>query len=100
MHLMFGDLMAKKQATAKTGAKTGGTGSAEKKGGADAPAKKVNPALMKPLQPSKELAAVVGSDPPPRPQAVKKRWEYNKKNDLQNPQNSRERRGTEERREG
>src|SRR3546814_18000885 len=83
MHLMFGDLMAKKQATAKTGAKTGGTGSAEKKGGADAPAKKVNPALMKPLQPSKELEAVVGSAPLPRPQVVKKLWEYLTKNDLQ-----------------
>src|SRR3546814_5306461 len=90
MHLMFGDLMAKKQATAKTGAKTGGTGSAEKKGGADAPAKKVNPALMKPLQPFKELAAVVASDPLPRPQIVKQLWEYIKKNDLQNPENRRE----------
>jgi upstream activation factor subunit UAF30 len=34
----------------------------------DASAKKVNPALMKPLQPSKELAAVVGSRPLPRPE--------------------------------
>src|SRR3546814_9429393 len=92
MHLMFGDLMAKKQATAKTGAKTGGTGSAAKKGGADAPAKKVNPALMKPIQPSKELAAVVGSDPLPRPQVVKKVWGYIKKNDLKNQENRRENR--------
>src|SRR4051794_36204028 len=38
--------------------------------GQDAPAKKVNPALMKPLQPSKELAAVVGSKPLPRPEAT------------------------------
>ena len=34
--------------------------------------KKVNPALMKPLQPSKELAAVVGSEPLPRPEVVSK----------------------------
>jgi len=31
--------------------------------GKGASGKKVNPALMKPLQPSKELAAVVGSEP-------------------------------------
>lgn len=52
--------------------------------------KKVNPALMKPLQPSKELAAVVGSEPLPRPEVVKKVWDYIKKNDLQNPKNRRE----------
>ena len=55
-----------------------------------APAKKVNPALMKPLQPSQELAAVVGSDPLPRPEVVSKVWDYIKKNNLQNPSNKRE----------
>ena len=55
-----------------------------------APAKKVNPALLKPLQPSKELAAVVGADPLPRAEVVSKVWDYIKKNDLQNPQNKRE----------
>src|SRR5689334_22319643 len=58
------------------------------KGGASG--KKVNPALMKPLQPSKELAAVVGSQPLPRPEVVSKVWDYIKKNNLQNPQNKRE----------
>ena len=52
--------------------------------------KKVNPALMKPLQPSKELGAVVGNDPLPRPQVVKKVWDYIKSNNLQNPANKRE----------
>ena len=52
--------------------------------------KKVNPALMKPLQPSKELAAVVGSDPLPRPEVVSKIWDYIKRNNLQNPANKRE----------
>ena len=52
--------------------------------------KKVNPALMKPLQPSKELAAVVGSKPLPRPEVVSKVWDYIKKNKLQDPQNKRE----------
>src|SRR3954468_20885947 len=56
----------------------------------DAPAKKVNPALMKPLQPSKELAAVVGSEPLPRPEVVSKVWDCIKKNNFQNPANKRE----------
>jgi chromatin remodeling complex protein RSC6 len=64
-------------------AKTASTG----KGGSG---KKVNPALMKPLQPSKELAAVVGSKPLPRPEVVSKVWDYIKKNKLQDPQNKRE----------
>ena len=58
--------------------------------GKGASGKKVSPALMKPLQPSKELAAVVGSDPLPRPEVVSKVWDYIKKNNLQNPQNKRE----------
>src|SRR3954451_15205292 len=58
--------------------------------GTGASGKKVNPALMKPLQPSQELAAVVGSDPLPRPEVVSKVWDYIKKNNLQNPQNKRE----------
>jgi upstream activation factor subunit UAF30 len=45
---------------------------------------------MKPLQPSKELAAVVGSEPLPRPEVVSKVWDYIKKNKLQNPTNKRE----------
>ena len=52
--------------------------------------RKANPALMKPLQPSKELAAVVGSKPLPRPEVVSKVWDYIKKNKLQNPENKRE----------
>ncbi|WP_046864125.1 SWIB/MDM2 domain-containing protein [Microvirga massiliensis] len=57
---------------------------------AKASSKKVNPALMKPLQPSKELAAVVGSDPLSRPDVVSRMWDYIKKNNLQNPENKRE----------
>ncbi len=52
--------------------------------------KKVNPALTKPLQPSKELAAVVGSDPLSRPDVVSRIWDYIKSNNLQNPANKRE----------
>ena len=53
-------------------------------------AKKPNLALMKPLQPSNELAAVVGSSPLPRTEVVSKVWEYIKANNLQNPENKRE----------
>ena len=47
-------------------------------------------ALQKPLQPSKELAAVVGSSPLPRGEVVSKVWEYIKKNNLQKYENRRE----------
>ena len=53
-------------------------------------ARKPNPALMKALQPSNELAAVVGSKPLPRPEVVSKVWDYIKSHNLQNPQNKRE----------
>ena len=46
--------------------------------------------LQKPLQPSEELAAVVGSDPLPRGQVVSKMWEYIRLHNLQNPENRRE----------
>jgi upstream activation factor subunit UAF30 len=47
-------------------------------------------ALQKPLQPSEELAAVVGSNPLSRGQVVSKMWEYIRSHDLQNPNNRRE----------
>jgi upstream activation factor subunit UAF30 len=47
-------------------------------------------ALQKPLQPSKELAAVVGGEPLPRAEAVSKVWAYIKQHQLQNPENRRE----------
>ena len=54
-----------------------------------APGKKPN-ALQTPLQPSPELAAVVGAGPLPRGEVVSKVWEYIKSNKLQNPDNGRE----------
>jgi chromatin remodeling complex protein RSC6 len=47
-------------------------------------------ALQKPLQPSEELAAVVGSGPLPRGQVVSKMWDYIRSHNLQNPENRRE----------
>jgi upstream activation factor subunit UAF30 len=55
----------------------------------DAGSKKPN-ALQKPLQPSKELAAVVGSGPLARSEAVSKVWAYIKEHNLQNPEDKRE----------
>src|SRR5436190_16286587 len=47
-------------------------------------------ALQKPLQPSEELAAVVGSGPLARGEVVSKIWEYIRSHNLQNPENRRE----------
>jgi len=60
-----------------------------KKPAKKAPAKKVkrklNPALMKPIQPDAVLAVIVGSKPLPRSAMTKKLWDYIKKNNLQDP---------------
>jgi upstream activation factor subunit UAF30 len=47
-------------------------------------------ALQKPLQPSNELAAVIGPGALPRGEVVSKVWEYIKSHKLQNPENGRE----------
>ncbi|MCM2266511.1 MAG: SWIB/MDM2 domain-containing protein [Elusimicrobiales bacterium] len=48
-----------------------------------------NPSFMKPLTPSAELAAIVGSTPLPRTEVVKKLWVYIKANGLQDKVNKR-----------
>ena len=72
-------------ATAKRGTtkKQDGDGGAGKKQGT------ANPAFMKPLTPSRDLAAVVGKDPLPRTEATKRIWAYIKEKDLQDPANRR-----------
>ena len=52
-------------------------------------AAKANPGLMAPLNVSDTLAKVIGSDPTPRPQIIKKIWDYIKLNDLQDKDNRR-----------
>ena len=47
-------------------------------------------ALQKPLQPTPELAAIVGDSPIPRGEVVSKVWDYIRKHSLQNPENKRE----------
>jgi chromatin remodeling complex protein RSC6 len=46
-------------------------------------------AFMKPMQPSPQLAAVVGSSPLPRTEVTKKLWAYIKRNGLQDAKNRR-----------
>jgi upstream activation factor subunit UAF30 len=79
-----------KSAASKKGSPAAGPSAKDASAGKGASGKKVNPALMKPLQPSKELAAVVGSEPLPRAEVVSKVWDYIKTNKLQDPQNKRE----------
>jgi upstream activation factor subunit UAF30 len=58
---------------------------AKKAAAKKAPAKKraPNPAFMKAMNPSADLAAVVGSQPQPRTEITKRVWAYIKKNNLQ-----------------
>lgn len=72
--------MAKKKKAAKRKA-------AKKKG--TKKKRKPNPAFMKPMKISADLAKVVGSKPIPRTQVVKKLWQYIKRNKLQDKKNRR-----------
>ncbi|MBM6596264.1 SWIB/MDM2 domain-containing protein [Microvirga pudoricolor] len=78
--------------TKPTAGKAGATKTAAKPAAKKAAGTKAagSNALQKPLQPSKELAVVVGSNPIARGEVVSKMWEYIKKNNLQNPENKRE----------
>jgi chromatin remodeling complex protein RSC6 len=44
---------------------------------------------MKPMRPSSDLAAVVGSSPMPRTEVTKKLWQYIKRKGLQDSKNRR-----------
>lgn len=52
--------------------------------------RKPNPAFMKPMKPSSQLAEIVGDKPLPRTEVTKKIWAHIKKHKLQNPKNKRE----------
>ena len=52
-------------------------------------ARKPNAAFMKPMNPSPQLAEVVGAKPIPRTEVTKKLWAYIKKNKLQDQKNKR-----------
>jgi len=85
---------AKKKSAAKKGAKKAAKKAPARKAAAKkAPAKKAkrapNPAFMKPMTPSAQLAPVVGATPMPRTEVTKKLWQYIKKNNLQDAKNRR-----------
>ena len=85
---------AKKKSAAKKGAKKAAKKAPAKKAAAKkAPAKKAkrapNPAFMKAMTPSAQLAPVVGASPMPRTEVTKKLWQYIKKNNLQDAKNRR-----------
>jgi chromatin remodeling complex protein RSC6 len=79
-----------KSSTSRASASKSSSKAPAKKSAGRSAAAKSNSGLMKPLQPSKELAQVVGDKPLPRTEAVSKIWTHIKKNNLQNPENRRE----------
>ena len=73
--------------TAKQGA---AKQSAAKQAGTKADAKQTpKQGLMKAVQPSAELAAIVGTEPLPRTEITKRIWDYIKAHGLQDAQNKR-----------
>ncbi len=77
---------AKKKAVKK---KTAKKKPAKKKTAKKKSKRKPNAAFMAPLNPSEELAAVIGKKALPRTQVIKKIWDYIKKNKLQDQKNKR-----------
>ena len=70
---------AKKKAAGKKGAKKAAKKAPRKAAAKKAPAKKAkrapNPAFMKAMTPSAQLAPVVGANPMPRTEVTKKLWQ-------------------------
>jgi upstream activation factor subunit UAF30 len=71
---------AAKKATRRPAAKKSARRPAKKKA---ASKRKPNAAFMKPMHPTAQLAAVVGSQPMPRTEVTKKLWHYIKRKGLQ-----------------
>ena len=86
-----------RKSSARKSSRSGGRKSAAKKGGRKSSRRKSssgkkrtpNAAFMKPMQPSGELANVVGSSPMPRTEVTKKLWGYIKRKGLQDSKNRR-----------
>ena len=57
---------------------------------AETTSKQKTSAFMKPMQPSEQLATIVGTEPLPRSEVTKKIWAHIKEHNLQNPKNKRE----------
>jgi upstream activation factor subunit UAF30 len=78
---------AKKTTTRKSPTRKAATSRA---GGVKRAKREPNAAFMVPMQPSEELAAVIGAKPRPRTEVTKRIWEYIKKNGLQDEKNRRQ----------
>jgi upstream activation factor subunit UAF30 len=78
---------AKKTTTRKSPTRKAATSRA---GGVKRAKREPNAAFMKPMQPSEELAAVIGAKPRPRTEVTKRIWEYIHKNGLQDEKNRRQ----------
>ena len=79
----------KSSARKKSTAKKGGRKSSRRKSSSSGRKRTPNAAFMKPMQPSSELANVVGSSPMPRTEVTKKLWGYIKRKGLQDQKNRR-----------
>jgi len=64
-------------------------GSTKKPAARKATGRAPNKGLMRPVQPSAELAAVVGREPMPRTEITKRLWDYIKAHSLQDTQDKR-----------
>jgi len=71
------------KAPKKAAAKTAGKAPAKKQEG------KANAGLMKPLTVTPDLAKIVGKEPLPRTQIIKKMWDYIREHNLQDKDNRR-----------
>lgn len=80
---------AAKKPAAKKAVKKAAKKPAKKKAAKKKSARKPNAAFMRALTPSTALSAVVGSKAMPRTEAVKRIWDYIKKNKLQDNKNRR-----------
>jgi chromatin remodeling complex protein RSC6 len=80
---------AVKKAAKKPAKKAAKKAAPKKKAAKKKSARKPSAAFMKPLTPSADLAAVVGSKALPRTEVVKKIWVYIKANKLQDKVNKR-----------
>jgi len=82
---------AKKSSSRKSGRKVAKKGARKSSRRKSSSGKKRTPnaAFMKPMQPSSDLANVVGSSPMPRTEVTKKLWQYIKRKGLQDAKNRR-----------
>jgi len=73
----------------KGAAKKSGRKSSRRKSSSSGKKRTPNAAFMKPMQPSSDLANVVGSGAMPRTEVTKKLWQYIKRKGLQDAKNRR-----------